>query len=87
MSPETPLPGAHDVEAQKEIGNSVGQDTGTQAAGADGDPVIEHARGEGGGVIRRLMLQYEKYRDKAEGAPGKSPERNRFEILFNETAE
>ena len=87
MSPETPLPGAHDVDAQKEIRDCVRQNAGTQAAGTDGDPVIERTGEEGGGVIRRLMLQGEEHRDESERAPGESPEGNRLKILPNKIAE
>jgi len=77
----------HNVDAQKEVCDGVGQNAGAQAARADGDPVVESTGEEGGGVIRWLMLQHKEHGNEAEGEPGKSPEGNRFEVLFHKIAE
>src|SRR5687768_10720880 len=85
--PKTPLLGPENVKTEQEIGHGVGDHAGEQAAGAVGDEIIEGAGGEGRWPVWRGMLKAKRHRNDEERFPGKSAERDVFEVLPNAVTE
>ena len=84
--PETPLASFHDPEAEKKVGDGVGQNARRQAFRPIRDAIVERARNEGRDPVRRRMGKPEPDGHNREGEPGKRSNRDGMEFFVNEIA-
>jgi hypothetical protein len=84
--PETPLASFHDPEAEKQVGDGVGQHARRQAFRPIRDAIIERARNEGRDPVRPRMGKPEPHRYSRKGRPRERANRDGVEFFANEIA-
>jgi hypothetical protein len=85
--PETPLARFHDPEAEKKVGDGVGQDARCQAFRPIRDAIEESPRKEGDNPVRSRMGKPEPDGRRSERKPGKRSKRDRMEFFVHEITE